>query len=194
MKGGGGGTARLGLQVHEHQIGDPGPVDEMRKVQDRRPAPASRAVHRHHRKRVEDTLGSIHLHGDGGEPSPAGRGAAHRPQEGGRIGRGERVLDEPGGLPVGLKRDLRFFERRRPRSSIGSSPLSLPLPGCAPPPPCGFLPPGGGPGTGHPGRVRWLPPRPPRSLGCYSARNAAEGTAGEDTFTDPDTNSPSPVG
>ena len=35
MKGGGGGTARLGGQIHEDQIGDPGPVDEMRKVQGR---------------------------------------------------------------------------------------------------------------------------------------------------------------
>ena len=110
----GGGTARLGGQIHEHQIGDPGPVDEMRKIQSSLLVSASRPVHRHHRKRVEDALGGIHLHGDGGEPSPAGRGAAHRPQEIGCIGRGERIFDEPGSLPVGLQGDLRLFERDAP--------------------------------------------------------------------------------
>ena len=72
MKGGGGGTARLGGQIHEDQIGDPGPVDEMRKVQNSSPRflPTG-PVHRHHRKRVEDAPGGIDLHGDGGEPSPA---------------------------------------------------------------------------------------------------------------------------
>ena len=120
MKGGGGGTARLGGQIHEHQIGDPGPVGEMRKVQSRLLVSASRPVHRHHRKRVEDTLRSIHLHGDGGEPSATEHSAAHRPQEIGRIGRGERLFDEPGSLPVGLQRNLRLFERDAPAHQLAA--------------------------------------------------------------------------
>ena len=103
MKGGGGGTARLGLQVHEHQIGDPGPVDEMRKVQNSLPAPAYRPVHRHHRN--EDAPGGIDLHGDGGEPSPAGSGAAHQPREVGRIGGGEPPSrSAPAGSPSNRRR------------------------------------------------------------------------------------------
>ena len=35
-------------------------------------------------------------------PSPT---ASHRPHEVGRIGGGERLVDEPGRLPVGLQRD-----------------------------------------------------------------------------------------
>ena len=125
MKGGGGGTARLDGQIQEHQIGAPGrPVGEMRKIQDRLPvpAPASRPVHRHHRKRVEDTLGGIHLHGDGGEPFAAGRGAAHRPHEVGRVGRGEHIFNEPGGLPVGLQMNLHLFQRDAPAHQVATHP------------------------------------------------------------------------
>ena len=35
---------------------------------------------------------------------------AHRPHEVGRIGGGERLVDEPGRLPVGLQGDLHLFE------------------------------------------------------------------------------------
>ena len=46
--------------------------------------------------------------------SPPGPSATHRRQEVQRVGRGERILDEPGGLPVGFKGDLYLFERDAP--------------------------------------------------------------------------------
>ena len=106
------GTARLGGRIQEdHLGGDAGPIGEMRKIQSRLLVSASRRVHRHHRQRGEDAVGGIHLQGHGGEPSIAGRGAAHRPTEVRRVGRGERIFDEPGRLPVGLQMNLHFFQR-----------------------------------------------------------------------------------
>ena len=68
MEGSEGGTAQFGLQIHEHQIGDPGPVGKMRKVQSGHLGPAP--VHLHDRQRGEDAPGGIHLRRDGGEPVP----------------------------------------------------------------------------------------------------------------------------
>ena len=76
MKGSEGGTTQLGLQIHEHQIGDPGPVGTMRKVQSGRIGPAP--VHRHDRQRGEDAPGGIDLHRDCGEPSRPGSGAPYQ--------------------------------------------------------------------------------------------------------------------
>ena len=70
MKRGGRGTARLGLHIHEHEVGgNAGPIGEMRKVQSRLPASAS-PIHQRHRQRGEDALGGIHLYGDCGEHFP----------------------------------------------------------------------------------------------------------------------------
>ena len=45
-------------------------------------------------------------------PSPT---ASHRPHEVGRIGGGERLVDEPGRLPVGLQRDPHGIATHQPR-------------------------------------------------------------------------------
>ena len=51
---------------------------------------------RHHRKRREDAVAGVHFQGHGAEQPLPHRIAAHRPCEVGRIGAGERLVDEPG--------------------------------------------------------------------------------------------------
>ena len=76
MKGGKGRTALPGLQIHEHQIGDDvHPIGEMRKVQARFLASASRPGHRHYRQRGEDAVGGIQLHRHSGEHPRRGASA-----------------------------------------------------------------------------------------------------------------------
>ena len=114
MIGRGGWAARLGLQIHEHQIGDGAvPIGEMRKVQDRLPASASPA-HRQDRQRGEETIAGIQLQRHAGELSHSRRGAAHRSDEAGRIGAGEHLPDKAGHLSVGLQRDLHFLKCHTP--------------------------------------------------------------------------------
>ena len=110
MKRGGRGPARLGLHIHEHQIGGGAiPIGEMRKVQGRLRAAAS-PIHGKQRQGEEDAGAGVHFQGHGAEPSPAGCIAAHRPREVGRIGGGERRINEPGRLPVGRQRNRHLFE------------------------------------------------------------------------------------
>ena len=60
---------------------------------------------------VKMRLPGVHFQGYGAEQPLPHRIAAHRPREGGRIGGGERLVDEPGRLPVGLQRDARGVEQ-----------------------------------------------------------------------------------
>ena len=85
----------------------------MRKVQDRRPASAS-PIHRKHRQGREDAGAGVHFQGHGGKPPLPKYIAAHRSREVGRIGYRERLVDEPGRLPVGLQRNLHLFEHNAP--------------------------------------------------------------------------------
>ena len=60
---------------------------------------------------TDTTTGGIDLHRDCGELSPTRRDAAHRPRKVRRIGRGERVVNEPGGLAVD-RSDAKITVRR----------------------------------------------------------------------------------
>ena len=63
-----GGTDWRGPHIHEYQVGgDQSPIGEMRKVQGRLPASASRPVHWHHRQGGEDAVAGIQLYGYSGE-------------------------------------------------------------------------------------------------------------------------------
>ena len=121
MIGGGARPARPGGHIHKNEIGGgAAPIGEMRKIQDRFLASASRPGYRHHRQGGEDAVARIQLHRDSGEQTC--RGAAHRPHEIGGIGRGEHLLDVPGLLPVSLQVNLPPLRVQCPRSSTGNSP------------------------------------------------------------------------
>ena len=66
--------------------------------------------HRDHRQGGEDPVDPIQLERDRGEAPRFGRQAPHRPHEVRCIGGGEHLVDEPGVLAVGRKRDHRLFE------------------------------------------------------------------------------------
>ncbi len=94
-------------------IGDDAiPIGEMRKIQARSLASASRPGHRHYRQRGEDAVAVIQLHRDSGEQARCR--AAHRAHEIGCISTGEQLLDVPGFLPVGRQRNLHRFEHNAP--------------------------------------------------------------------------------
>ena len=68
MIGGGARPARPGGHIHKNEIGGgAAPIGEMRKIQDRFLASASRPGYRHHRQRGEDAVARIQLHRDSGE-------------------------------------------------------------------------------------------------------------------------------
>ena len=58
---------------------------------------------RKHLQRREGAGGGVHFQGHGAEQPLPHRIAAHRPREVGRIGGGERLVEEPGRLPVGFQ-------------------------------------------------------------------------------------------
>ena len=87
------------------------PAPQTRQGHYRRLFPIRPLWNRHHRNRREDARAVIHFQGHGGKQIPPWRTAAHRPCEVGRIGVGERLVDKPGRLPVGLQRDARAVEQ-----------------------------------------------------------------------------------